>query len=190
MKFSKACLSYGLCGQFSLSASWQREGYQLSLLQGEFTTVKLRRLTRVLCHEDCRVRRRRFRQGLVEYCADGLGRASVVSLFCAPFCFFCVVFAVEVLFLLASNKKTIVKLKIKTKKTNSASENAFISVLFTYHETSFMVNDLNHNMAHGTEELFMTLMIQQVAIDCKFYVLFFFLLLFFRLTAVLRCREV
>ena len=29
-------------------------------------------------------------------------------------------------------------------------------------------------MAHGTEELFMTLMIQQVAIDCKFYVLFFF----------------
>ena len=104
--------------------------------------------------------------------------------------FFCVFFAVELFFLLPSNKKTKVKLKTKTKKTNSASENAFISVLFTYHETSFMVNDLNHNMAHGTEELFMTLMIQQVAIDCKLYVLSFFLLLFFRLTAVLMCREV
>ena len=76
-------------------------------------------------------------------------------------------------------------MKIKAKNTNSASENAIISVLFTYHETSFMANDLNHNMAHGTEELFMTLMIQQVAI-----VLLFFFLLFLRHTAVLRCREV
>ena len=67
-------------------------------------------------------------------------------------------------------------MKIKAKKINSASENVIISVLFTYHETSFLANDLNHNMAHGTEELFMTLMIQQVAIDCKFYVLFFFVI--------------
>ena len=29
-------------------------------------------------------------------------------------------------------------MKIKAKKTNSASENAITSVLFTYHETSFM----------------------------------------------------
>ena len=70
-------------------------------------------------------------------------------------------------------------MKIQAKKTNSASENAIISVLFTYHDTSFMANDVNHNMAHGTEELFMTLMIQQVAIDCKFYVLFFFFCYFY-----------
>ena len=55
-----------------------------------------------------------------------------------PFLFFFVFFAVEVLFLLPSNKKTKVKKKIKAKKTNSASENAITSVLFTYHETSFM----------------------------------------------------
>ena len=85
--FHKACLSYALCGQLSISASWQREGYQLSLLQGELTTVlrlltaKLRRLTGVLCHEDYRVPRRHFRQGLVESSADG----HVVSLFYSPF---------------------------------------------------------------------------------------------------------
>ena len=86
-------------------------------------------------------------------------------------------------------------MKIKAKKTNSASENAITSVLFTYHATSFMewshlhgkwvklwswksfkwieekqLTITNHNMAQVAEELFMTLMIEQV--DGKFYVFF------------------
>ena len=52
----------------------------------ELTAATLESLTGVLCHEDCRVRRRRFRQVLVESCADaGLGSASGVSLFYAYF---------------------------------------------------------------------------------------------------------
>ena len=46
------------------------------------------------------------------------------------FFFFFVFFAVEVLFLLRSNKKTKVKMRIKAKKTNSVSENAIRSSYF------------------------------------------------------------
>ena len=66
-------------------------------------------------------------------------------------------------------------MKIKAKKTNSASENAITSVLFTYHEMSFMqwshlhgiecrvkkltvLQTTNNNQSYGTdswaEELF------------------------------------
>ena len=63
----------------------KREGYQSSLLQnGKLTAATLLSLTGILCHEDCKVRGRHFRQVLVESCTCGLGRAWV-SLFCVPF---------------------------------------------------------------------------------------------------------
>ena len=64
----------------------KREGYQLSLLQnGKLTATTLLSLTGILCHEDYKVRGRHLRQVLVHSCTAGLGKASVVSLFCAPF---------------------------------------------------------------------------------------------------------
>ena len=101
---------------------------------------------------------------------QGLCRVALLR----PILFFFVFFAVEVLFLPPSNKKTKVKMKIKAKKINSASENAIISDLFTYitkrllwSEVTCMANDLNYNMAHGAEELFMTFRIHQVAARLK-----------------------
>ena len=61
--------------------------YKLSLLQemhGELTAATLKSLTRVLCHEDYKVLRRHFRQGLVDSWTVALGSVCV-SLFCAPF---------------------------------------------------------------------------------------------------------
>ena len=58
-------------------------------------------------------------------------------------------FAVEVLFLLPSNKKTKVKMKMKAKKTNSASENA---ILYPVTQTDSLiafnfVNEANDTLA-------------------------------------------
>ena len=61
--------------------------YKLSLLQemhSELTAATLKSLTRVLCHEDYKVVRRRFRQDLVDPRTDGVGSVCV-ALFCAPF---------------------------------------------------------------------------------------------------------
>ena len=54
------------------------------------------------------------------------------------FFFFFVFFAVEVLFLLPSNKKTKVKMRIKAKKTNSVSENAIRSSYFVFQSRKVM----------------------------------------------------
>ena len=65
----------------------KRKEDKLSLLQemhGELTAATLKSLTRVLCHEDYKVLRRHFRQGLVDSWTVALGTVCV-SLFFVPF---------------------------------------------------------------------------------------------------------
>ena len=102
-------------------------------MHGELTAATLKSLTRVLCHEDYKVHRRHFRQGLVDPHTDASWswQCLRVALF-RPVLFFFVFFAVEVLFLAPSNeiKKPKAKMKINAKKTNSTSENAIQASYF------------------------------------------------------------
>ena len=132
-----ACLSYALCGQFSI---WYH-GKGKAINCHYFKVNYYSRITKT--HQSIVPRglygsSSSFSSGprrvLCWWSWQGLCRVALLR----PILFFFVFFAVVVLFLLPSNKKTKVKMKMKAKKINSAPENAIISDLFTYHETSFM----------------------------------------------------
>ena len=58
--------------------------FSFLIQNGKLTAATLLSLTGILCHEDYKVLRRRFRQVLFDSCTDGLGSV-LVSFFCVPF---------------------------------------------------------------------------------------------------------
>ena len=100
-----------------------------TLRNGELTAATLESLTAVLCHEDCRVRRRRFRQGLVESCADGLGSASGVSLFFSPFSSFLCFLLLRYCFFFPATRRSKWKWGLRPKRPTLRQKTPFAPLI-------------------------------------------------------------
>ena len=97
----------------------------------ELTAATLWSLTRILFHEDYKVRRRCFPQVFFESCADGHGSASVVSLFYASFSSFLYSLLWRYCFSFPASRRPKQKWRLRPKRLTLPRKTPF-SLLFLF----------------------------------------------------------